>query len=70
MAGTIWLWAAVAVMVMGLATPVIAYKKNRPVFLWLALGALWRRFLSSTSCSCRPGRARLTGRLPRRARCG
>jgi hypothetical protein len=40
MAGTIWLWAAIAVMVMALATPVIAYKKNRPVFLWLALGVL------------------------------
>jgi hypothetical protein len=24
----------------GLATPVIAYTKNRPVFLWLALGVL------------------------------
>ena len=41
MAGiSIWQWLAIAVMVMGLVTPVIAYKKNRPVFLWLALGVL------------------------------
>ena len=37
---SIWHWMAVAVTMMGLATPVIAYTKNRPVFLWLALGVL------------------------------
>ena len=42
MAGiSIWQWLAIAVVAMGLATPVIAYKKNRPVFLWLALGVLF-----------------------------
>jgi hypothetical protein len=38
---SIWQWAAIAVVIMGLITPVIAYKKNRPVFLWLALGVLF-----------------------------
>ena len=38
---SIWLWAAIAVLIMGVATPFIAYAKNRPVFLWLALGILF-----------------------------
>jgi hypothetical protein len=38
---SIWLWLAVAIIIMGLATPLIAYKKNRSVFLWLALGVLF-----------------------------
>ena len=37
---SMWHWMAIAVIVMGLATPLIAYAKNRPVFLWLALGVL------------------------------
>jgi hypothetical protein len=39
-AASIWHWGMIAVAVMGLATPVIAYNKNRPVVLWLALGVL------------------------------
>jgi hypothetical protein len=35
-----WHWVAVAVLVMCAVTPWIAYKKNRPVFLWFALGVL------------------------------
>lgn len=38
---SIWQWAAIAVVIMGLITPVIAYMKNRPVFLWLALGVIF-----------------------------
>ena len=38
---SIWLWMAIVVLVMGLATPLIAYRKNRPVVLWLALGVLF-----------------------------
>jgi len=37
---SIWHWMLIAVTVMAFATPVIAYKKNRPVFLWLALGVI------------------------------
>ena len=37
---SVWQWLAIAVAVMAFATPVIAYNKNRPVFLWLALGVL------------------------------
>ncbi len=38
---SMWQWAAIACIVLGLVTPVIAYKKNRPVFLWLALGVIF-----------------------------
>lgn len=38
---SMWHWMAVAVVVLGLATPLIAYTKNRPVFLWLALGVVF-----------------------------
>ena len=37
---SIWHRMFIAVTVMAFATPVIAYRKNRPVFLWLALGVL------------------------------
>jgi hypothetical protein len=35
-----WHWMAIAVLAMCALTPLIAYKKNRPVFLWFALGVL------------------------------
>ena len=35
-----WHWMAVGAVVMCAATPWIAYMKNRPVFLWFALGVL------------------------------
>jgi Na+/melibiose symporter-like transporter len=37
---SIWHWLAVALLVMCAVTPLVAYWKNRPVFLWFALGVM------------------------------
>jgi hypothetical protein len=38
---SIWLWMAVAVVVMCAVTPWIAYAKNRSALLWLVLGLMF-----------------------------
>jgi hypothetical protein len=42
MAGlSFWHWAAIALLATVVLNPLIAYKKNRPVFLWFGLGVLF-----------------------------
>jgi hypothetical protein len=58
-----WHWMAVAVIAMCAVTPWIAYLKNRPVFLWFALGMLTNP-IAFVVLLCLPSRPRPPYRPP------